>query len=345
MPAGSGTAYVDITMDDGTPTTWITRTSGSDNVYADEFYQSLLLTTSSMHTVVLTNRGHAADASFQLDEILFLTVDGDPILTVPPNVGNGIPTPQPTIDRTTIPSTTPSPSPSSHSKITSSTGLVSSKISSSWSTSSQRSVTSVGQTVTLTQQLTKTGQPGSTSTLVINTPGTQANYRRVHLSAGAIAGIAIGGFFILALFIASCFILKRRRNHSQTHQRLGDNELGTRPHRLNYIPTPYGADPHPASDSTRQLLEKGNVHPISVIRPQLETHLVRTARLSTNLHARDGDTADGHPQSTSLNAGQERSRQEWACEAPPAYQPCDRGTAATVRASIPPAFPGGPSMA
>jgi len=110
--------------------------------------------------------------------------------------------------------------------------------------------------------------------------------------------------------------------HNFTHSDIYKQQL------INFINSP-------ASDSTRRLLEKGNVHPISVIRPQPETRL----------HATDGDTDDGSPQSISLNAGQEGSRQECACEAPPAYQPCDRGTAATARASIPPVFPGGPSMA
>jgi len=96
-------------------------------------------------------------------------------------------------------------------------------------------VTSLGQTVTLTQQLTGTGQSGPTSTFVISTPGTQSNYRSVYLSAGAIAGIAIGGFVIFALFIAGCFALKRRRNHALNHQTLGDNELETRQtHRGSY---------------------------------------------------------------------------------------------------------------
>jgi len=218
--------------------------------------------------------------------------------------------------------------------------LVSSNMSSLGSTSSQRGDTSIGPTVTLTQQLTKTGQPGSTSTFVISTPGTQANSRRVDLSAGAIAGIAIGGLVILALFFAGCFVLKRRSKHSQTHQMLRDNEPETRQtHGPIYIPTPYVAESHPASESTRRLLEKGSVHPTSVTRPQLETH-PRTARPSTDLHATDSNPADGHPQSPNLNAGQEESRRESAFEAPPAYQP-NRGSAA---APIPRAFAGGPSM-
>jgi len=137
IPAGSGTVYVDITIDGGTPTR-VTRTSGSDNVYADVFYQSSILNSGSMHTVVFTNRGQTTDSSFQFDRVDLLSLDGDPTITSPPNLGNGIPAPQATIDRTTIPSTTSSPGLGSSSLITSSTGLVSSNVSSLGSTSPQR---------------------------------------------------------------------------------------------------------------------------------------------------------------------------------------------------------------
>ncbi|KIM36709.1 hypothetical protein M413DRAFT_77997, partial [Hebeloma cylindrosporum] len=56
IPAGSGTVFVDITIDGGSPTR-VTRTSGSDNVYNDVLYQSPLLATDSSHTVIMTNRG------------------------------------------------------------------------------------------------------------------------------------------------------------------------------------------------------------------------------------------------------------------------------------------------
>jgi len=268
-----------------------------------------------MHTVVFTNRGHTTDSSFQLDRVQLISLDGDPIINSPPN-----PTTQAANGSNAISLATPSPGPGSNQS-PSSTGLANPNISSLTPTSSQQSATSLGQTVILTQQSTGTGQPGPTSTFVINTPGTQAGYHQVHLSAGAVAGIAIGGLVILALFIAGFFALKCRRNHSQAHQMLGGNELGTRQtHRSIHIPTPFGVQLHPAIESTNRLLNKGNVHSTSVTRPQLEAHQ-RTARASTNHYATDGDTGSGCSHSHGLNVGQEGSRQVCACEAPPAYQP------------------------
>jgi hypothetical protein len=252
VPAGTGTVYVDITIDGGAPTR-VTRTSGSDNAYANVFYQSPLLNSGTMHTVVFTNRGHTTDSSFQFDRVRLLSLDGDAVITSPPNLSNGTPTTQATTNGAkNIASTT--------QQITSITGLASSNMSLG-STSSQNGgqclfymtvllipknfpATSLGQTVTLTQQLTKTGQPGSTSpgstsTLVINATGTRANYRHVPLSAGAVSGIAVGGLVVLALFIAGCFVLSRRRKYSRSHQVLGDNELETRQtHRCPYLAFP-----------------------------------------------------------------------------------------------------------
>ena len=92
------------------------------------------------------------------------------------------------------------------------------------------SATSLGQIVTLTQQITDAGHSAfvtSTSTVIMDGTGKQANNHHP-LPAGAIAGIAIGALVILALFIAGCFVLIRRRGRSRGHQLLEDNELKMR---------------------------------------------------------------------------------------------------------------------
>lgn len=84
-----------------------------------------------------------------------------------------------------------------------------------------------GQIVTLTQQITNAGQSTlvtSTSTIIIDA----TNNHHGPLSAGVIAGVAIGALAILALLIAGCFVLKRRRGRSPGHQILENNEVEMR---------------------------------------------------------------------------------------------------------------------
>ena len=100
IPAGSATVFVDIIIDGGSPTR-VTRTSGSDNVYDDVFYQSPLLQTDSPHTVIFINRGHATDTSFQFDRVKLLNLnDTGPTLLSAPNLDNGTPTTQATASTT-----------------------------------------------------------------------------------------------------------------------------------------------------------------------------------------------------------------------------------------------------
>jgi len=131
VPAGSGTVFVDITIDGGSPTR-ITRTSGSDNVYNDVFYQSPVLQTDSAHTVVLINRGHPTDTSFQFDRVELLALDADPTVLSAPSLGNGTPTTQAVASTTNSQLQSPTSSPGS-SPSRSISG--SSQISSSGSTS------------------------------------------------------------------------------------------------------------------------------------------------------------------------------------------------------------------
>jgi len=244
---------VDITIDGGSPTR-VTRASGSDNVYAETFYQSPLLQAGSAHTVVLTNRGHPTDSSFQFDRVDLLAVDSNPTILSPPSLSNATPTTTQAVATTTT-TTTNSPSdPTTSPPGSSPSGSTSanSGISSSGSTSSGSGgqypllllfiialaqtlntqtvliTTRSGQIVTLTQQITNAGQSTlvtSTSTIIIDA----TNGHRAPLSAGAFAGIAIGALVILALLIAGCFVLKkRRRGRSRGHQMLENNEVEMR---------------------------------------------------------------------------------------------------------------------
>jgi hypothetical protein len=124
VPAGSGTVLVDITIDGGSPTR-VTRTSGSDNVYDDIFYQSPLLQTDSAHTVVFTNRGHPTDTSFQFDRVNLLALDGDPTVLSAPSLGNGTPTTQAVAATTNsqLQFTNPSPGSSPFSSISGSSQI------------------------------------------------------------------------------------------------------------------------------------------------------------------------------------------------------------------------------
>jgi acid phosphatase family membrane protein YuiD len=212
-----------------------------------------LLQTDSAHTVVLINRGHPTDTSFQFDRVELLNLDADPTVLAAPSLGNGTPTTQavasttnsPLQSPTSSPGSSPSSSISGSSKISSS-GSTGGGSTSDGSTSGGRcpffiialiqeliqlvSATSLGQTVTLTQQITNAGHSAlvtSTSTVIIDTTGKQANNHHP-LPTGAIVGIAIGALVILALFIAGCFVLMRRRRRSRGHQVLEDNELKTR---------------------------------------------------------------------------------------------------------------------
>lgn len=113
IPAGSGTVFVDIIIDGGSPTR-VTRTSGSSNVYDDVFYESPLLQTDSPHTIVFINRGQPTDTSFQFDRVELLNLDADPTIYSAPNLGNGTPTTQPVAGTTDSPTTSsPGSSPSS----------------------------------------------------------------------------------------------------------------------------------------------------------------------------------------------------------------------------------------